>query len=277
MDEAGTRDRSGARPAARAVLHGRARPEVLLLPGLGDDAASLEPFAEPITRAGHAVVVIDNPGVGRSSAWSSPDTTALIADDLVGVLTAMDVASPLHVVGFSMGGMVAQEIALRHPSLVATLTLAATAARPSRYARELIGALARLIAAAGPPEPRRLATVLTLGPRLLDGSGADAAALLDELPSAPATDVLLAQAAAVIAHDTRARLGEIAAPALVLAGRADAILPFEAARALAAGLPHARLRAFAGGHGFAYEEPDAVVDEILSFIAGPAAARPHRA
>jgi 3-oxoadipate enol-lactonase len=228
----------------------------------------LEPFAEPIARAGHGVVVIDHPGIGRSSAWPSPDTTALIADDLVGVLGALDVSMPIHIVGFSMGGMVAQEIALRHPSLVATLTLAATAARPSRYARELIGSLARLIARVGPSEPLRLATVLTLGPRLLDGLGSeDVSALLgDEAPGAPAVDVLLAQSAAVIAHDTRTRLGEIAAPALVLAGREDAILPFEGARALAAGIPRCRLRTFSGGHGFAYEEPETVAAEIMSFI-----------
>ena len=99
---------------------------LLLIQGMsGTHAAWGEPFLAALEAAGLETVIFDNRGIGRSARWSEPFTLADLADDAAGLMEELgwDTA---HVLGISMGGMVAQELALRHPERVRTLTLGCT-------------------------------------------------------------------------------------------------------------------------------------------------------
>src|SRR5436190_22870640 len=126
-----TIDRDGV-----AIYHeerGERGDPLLLVMGLGVDAHGWE-FQVPALAARHRVILVDNRGVGRSGKPRGPYTTAMMAEDARAVLDGLGVARA-HVVGLSMGGMIAQELALAHPDRVGALVLAATYARPDDATR----------------------------------------------------------------------------------------------------------------------------------------------
>jgi pimeloyl-ACP methyl ester carboxylesterase len=149
------------------------------------------------------VVTFDNRGAGITVCPQRPFTMREMVEDAVALLDHLGIRR-CHVAGLSMGGMIAQNLALDHPERVERLVLWSTAPRiePPR-SREGTRRLARS----------------SLGHRLRP----------------------FGQMAAIAEHDTRARLGEIRAPTLVLVGESDALTPPRAAEALARGIPGARL------------------------------------
>src|SRR4051812_6158418 len=100
-------------------VHGAGGDPLLLLMGLGVDAHGWEMQLAAMAER-HRVVLVDNRGVGRSDKPRGPYTTALLAEDALGALDAAGVHRA-HVVGLSMGGMIAQELALAHPDRVGAL------------------------------------------------------------------------------------------------------------------------------------------------------------
>src|ERR1019366_930818 len=100
-------------------------PPLLLIMGMSGTALHWgEPFLEALRRD-FEVIVYDHRGVGASSRLDGPITIVQMAADAVGLLDALDIDSA-HIVGISMGGMIAQELALAHPERVRTLTLGCT-------------------------------------------------------------------------------------------------------------------------------------------------------
>ena len=103
-------------------------PPLLMIMGMSGTALSWgEPFLEPL-RQDFETIVYDHRGVGESSPMEEPFTIAQLAEDAAGLLDALELDSA-HVVGISMGGAVAQELALRHPDLVRALPLVSQALR----------------------------------------------------------------------------------------------------------------------------------------------------
>lgn len=239
------------------VREGAGEP-LLLVQGLsGNHLHWGEPFLSEL-RPGFEIVAYDHRGIGRSEPAPGGYTVADLAQDAAALLDELELPS-VHVMGISMGGMVAQELTLAAPERVRTLTLGCTYAGGEGSVRtdpEVVQRLGELFQQGRVGEAMREGFRFNVSPAFAE----DLANLetfrriAAELPAS--FDVLLAQLQAVASHDTSARLGEIEAPTLIVHGSEDRILPLGNAHAIARLIPHARLEIIDGvGHLFWWERP----------------------
>jgi len=244
-------------------------PPLLLINGLGGNTAGMAPMVEGLTPQ-YRVLAFDNRGAGRSSAPQGPYTTRLLADDAAALLAQLGI-DRARVVGFSLGGMIAQELALAYPERVDHLALVATSARPHSgvmgpWLRFFVQARERELDATGFGlwfMPWLLSSTFMANHEQLEAALAGG----DDPYPAPAHGVA-AQAAATLGHDALDRLPQIAAPTLVLVGAEDILTPVADAQELAAGIPAARLEVMERGAHLAFGEyPEVVAAALLTFLA----------
>jgi pimeloyl-ACP methyl ester carboxylesterase len=234
--------RSAAQPAPDP-----AEPDVVLwLQGLGVLAAA---WGVQLAHFGRTVrsLAPDQRGVGESSAPPGPYATRQLAEDAAEVLAACGVERA-HVVGLSLGGAVAQELALAHPGRVRTLALLATFPCQSPRSAALLQAWRELYPTAhrGPDERaawEKQAYAWLFSERFWRGESNVRAALSFAAGRPLQTpDGYRGQVDAALAHDARDRLGAIGVPALVLHGALDQLAPAAGAEELARRIPGAELR-----------------------------------
>jgi len=245
-------------------------PPLLLIMGMGGTALHWgEPFLDALRR-NFEVIVYDHRGVGASSRMEGALSIAELAADAAGLLTALGIDSA-HVMGISMGGMVAQELTLAHPGLVRTLTLGATSAGGAGSQPPAPGVMERLGEAAmsGSRErATRAAWEANVSPRFAADDEAWARFLAIGERRAVALPVIMAQLRAIIEFDTRSRLGQLALPTLVIHGTLDEIIPVANGRTLAELIPGARLEIFDGaGHLFFLESPERSAELVSTHAA----------
>jgi pimeloyl-ACP methyl ester carboxylesterase len=245
-------------------VHGRGRP-LVLIEGLGVATWTWELHVPELSRH-FRTVVYDNRGVGRSAKPPGPYSIAQMADDLAALLDALQIEQA-HILGTSMGGMIALEFAARHPQRVDRLVLVATTAGGATHVPMTAATLARFFAPAAPGregvrERLRLAfTAAFLGTayaeRMIDHRLAD--------PQPP--HAFQAQAAAGVSFDRTASLSSIRAPTLVMGGTDDVLVPRANARFLADHIPGSRLIEYEGlGHQFFIEAADRFNRDVISFL-----------
>jgi pimeloyl-ACP methyl ester carboxylesterase len=243
--------------------HGSGFP-VLLVMGLGYGRWGWEPLVGPLAER-FRVVWYDNRGIGESDVPPGPYTVADLVGDAVQVLDERGIERA-HVVGTSLGGMVAQELALTHPERVEKLALLCTTPGGDG-AYPMPEATVRLFAeaAALPPEAALR--------RFVENAVSARGALVDELyarrlanPPDPAG--WEAQAAAGASFDGFDRVGGIGKQTLVLTGDEDNVVDARNAQLLAELIPGARVRVFPGtGHLFFWERPADVAAALTEFLA----------
>jgi pimeloyl-ACP methyl ester carboxylesterase len=206
------------------------------------------------------VLTFDNRDVGRSSRWPLPYAVAQMADDAIAVLDAARVERA-HVYGISLGGMVAQELALRYPERTWALVLGATTAggpeavlpRPQPLTFFVrVGAMAPEEAEwAAVPYNYGLRTRRQHGQRIAEDIAKRVQHHTDTLP-------YLHQVAAAASHNTVGRLGSIRAPTLVVHGEEDLVMPPRNGEMLANAIPGAEFKLWPGaGHLYVTDEPEA--------------------
>lgn len=247
-------------------------PAVVFVMGLSGTMDAWAPsFVDRVAASGHRVVIFDNEGIGRTTLGKGTLTIKRMAGDTASLIRALKLRKA-DVVGWSMGGMIAQATAIRYPRLVRRVVLAATA----------------------PGDGKGTAPSPAVFQALAGGGGGDrAAGLLGALFPASRQDALNAWVADVARYQpfrasapakvTQAQLGACAGwligrdPAsasprklkqrvLVGAGVDDPILPFPNQQHLAATAPHATLKAYpAAAHGFLFQEPD-FLDAVVAFL-----------
>lgn len=249
-----------------AEEHGAGHP-LLLITGLGYAIWSWQRQLPEWSRSFRCVAV-ENRGTGRSPKPPGPYSIEEMADDAAEALAGRRA----HVAGFSMGGYIAQMVALRHPDLVVRLVLVCTATGGPNVARTPPATTAAWEANAGrPPQEFARATMpLSFRPGWTDEHPEEFEALLRdrlEFPTPP--DCWRAQYDACL--DWAARVSpveEIAAPALVVHGDADRIVSYENGVEVARRIPGSRFETFPGaGHLLFIEEPERfnrLVEEFLS-------------
>lgn len=222
---------------------------------------------KPLSRS-FQVITFDNRGTGKSDKPNTIYTLPMMADDAAGLLHHLGIARA-SVFGVSMGGMIAQELALRHPKRVKRLVLGCTTCGGPLAHFAPVPVIERLL---GQPHLTREEALqqqwsVMFSPDFRQRRGAfldcmTARALAHPTPSHTTVRHMMA----IQRFNTYGRLGQILAPTLVLTGSEDILLPPANSYLLAARIPNATLHVFPGaGHGFFWEQTPDVIDVLTKF------------
>jgi 3-oxoadipate enol-lactonase len=248
-------------------------PAVLMIQGLGADKHGWD-MQRFVLAARYRVIALDNRGAGRSDKPFGHYSLEQMADDAISVLDAVGVERA-HVVGASMGGAIAQIVALKHPERVRSLTLACTACRNHPWREELLRSWASRATELGMGAMTREAARWVIGPRsfrrLVPAFG-----WLGPLAMGRPTHAFVAQVRAILATDeTMAdQLSSITVPALVMVGNQDILTPRGDSEELAERLPNAELVVISGAaHGFMVEHATTFNRVLLEFLGRVTAAQ----
>ena len=253
---------NGADLAYRTVGSGE---PLLLVMGYAGTMDVWDPALVDRLARSYRVILFDNRNVGRSPAADGPVTMEGMARDGLGLLRALGV-DRAHVLGWSMGSMIAQEMALTEPDRVGKLVLYGTACRPESVRRALArfdGATHEDILAMLFPEPWAKAHP-EVWSRLPS-------------PAVPASPAAVArQREAMLAWPgTRARLGDIRSDVLVVAGEEDDVTPAADGLDVAGLIPGAWVARFKGaGHWLMYQSPDGMAAAVENFLSAAPDLRP---
>ncbi|MFO1413021.1 MAG: alpha/beta hydrolase [Burkholderiales bacterium] len=247
-------------------VRGTGKP-LLLIAGLAADQAFWLPSL-PALSAARQVILLDNRGSGRTTPLDAPTGMAEMAADAAALLAHLDLGRA-DVVGHSMGGMIAQELALRAPAQVDRVVLAATAPVVDARNNALFASWASLF-----PQIDRAAWFRNLYFWVLSArffaDPKTVAGLLQLATSYPYQQTPLAltrQVEAIAQFDVTARLSSLAARTLVLAGTEDLLFPVAQSAAFAKSIPHATFVAVEGAaHSFPAEIPQVFTQEVLKFL-----------
>lgn len=244
---------------------------LLLIQGMSGTHLSWgRPFLSQLERD-FDCVVFDNRGIGNSGEVAGPFTIADLAADALAVMDAAGLETA-HVLGISMGGMTAQELALAAPDRLRSLTLGCT--YPGGEGSSLLDpadgqVLLEAMASGNLDTVFKAMYEINLSPdfRAEESRYADFTAMAGALPARQATVQLQLQA--VVGHNAQERLAKIAAPTLVVHGTFDRMIPAANGELIASLIPGARLELLAGvGHMFWWEQPERSAELIRAHALG---------
>jgi 3-oxoadipate enol-lactonase len=240
---------------------------VLLIQGLGADSRGWALQRLAFGRR-YRCYALDNRGVGLSGKPPGPYDLSQMAADAVAVLDAEGV-DRAHVVGASMGGVIAQIISVLYPERVRSLVLACTSCRHHPWRRELLQEWADQVRAGGMGALSGDGLSWLVGPRLRKRFGIWLNLLARILLQTPA-EPFAAQVHAILnaSDELRFELQHVSVPTLVITGSQDALTPVGDAEELAEMIPHAQLVELRGAaHGLMVEAPNAFNETVLGFLA----------
>lgn len=244
--------------------HGSGDP-LLLIHGLGYARWGWEPLL-PLLSDHFTLVTFDNRGIGESSVPPGPYSAGAMASDALSILEAAGI-DRAHVAGSSLGGMVAQEVAIGQPQAVDRLVLLSTTPGASlgypmpQVTVDLFGEVASM----EPAEALRKFVENALG---RDPDPAVVERILHHRTTDPQDPAgWAAQAAAGTTYDGGDRISQIGSPTLAISGTADNVVDFRNSQVLTDLIPDCRLHLVeGGGHLVFWEHPDAVAEQMIGFL-----------
>ncbi len=226
-------------------IHGQGEP-LVLIGGLSNDVSDYATMI-PWLAQKYRVIAFDNRGVGRTDKPDAPYSIKMMADDTAGLLSSLGIKQA-HVLGVSMGGRIAIELALQHPVLVKSLILASTYAERQKR----MGLAQRLV-------------TISLHIPLLRGSR--------KYPQPYYAVVRQRQASRC--YDASDRLHEIGVPTLILHGRNDRIAPYQLAEEMHNGIRSSKMITFDGGHIFLFLRQKQFLNAVVDFLDAQTAKSPN--
>ena len=247
--------------------HGDGHP-LILIRGLGSNADHWYEQV-PVLSKEYRLITFDNRGVARSGDSGGHFSIMDMALDTLGLMDALGIKKA-HVMGLSMGGMIAQELAINYPERISRLILACThCGGPHQVTTSAeTGALFMDMIYIASPEAKMKAAACLFDSDTL-ANRPEVASKYGEISLKHPTDakLLMRQWEAALKHDTYERLPQIKAQTLVLTGAADLLIPPENARILAEKIPGAIRKVIpGGGHQVLVEQPEACNEAILQFL-----------
>ena len=253
-------------------VHGEGEPLFCVM-GLAADTLAWT-LQVPIFSERHKTVIFDNRDVGRSSQATGSYEIADMAQDTLALADALELDS-FHLLGVSMGGAIAQEVALAASERVRTLTLAVTWATGGRWSRTLSSVWGARVHRMSREEHVDELMVLNFSDDFFEN--AEAIAMLRELmlqnPNPQPPEAFARQLDAASRHNAGERLGELTMPTHVIGAEYDILVPVWKSRELAALIPGSQLTVLeACAHGLNVERAEEFNGTVLGFIAERAAA-----
>lgn len=250
-------------------VHGKGDP-LVLIPGHASDSQTCYFRQIPGLAKYYCVIAIDNRGSGLSDKPDMPYTMDMMAKDTAELLESIGIRRA-HVYGISMGGMIAQHLALCHPGMTASLILASTTCTTSgqHSVPPDQAVLASFFDTQGTPEERTrklVPLIFTQGFARKEPSAVEQFVTLN-LKHYPPPFVVARHGEAVMFHDVYDRLPQVQVPALVIGAEEDRLIPVDNSRILASRIPGAEFIMLERvGHALSVEAPEAVNKAILDFL-----------
>lgn len=245
---------------------------VIMIMGVTAHGAVWEAHADDWSQQFRCIMP-DNRGVGQSDKPAGDYSAAMMADDYAGLMDALGIAKA-RVVGVSMGSIIAQELALRHPDKVQCAVLMCPWAKCDRYATAIFNHMRDCKSRLRPEQFMEWVQTLIFTKPFWDNDEAHQG-LLDGLneaatnPNPQPVHGLEGQVAACINHDVTGRLGEITCPALVIGGENDMFTPKWMGDEVAAAIPNCEQHLYPdAGHAFHWECMDDFNPRIRQWLAG---------
>jgi 3-oxoadipate enol-lactonase len=247
-------------------VYGDGAETIVLIPGLGLRGAVWDPVTRLLEES-YRVVVVEPRGSGDSATPDEPYTAELVAADLKAVLDDSGVDAG-HLVGLSMGGMIAQDFVLAFPDRVNSLVLLSTFASPDQWFTRLFRFRKDLIHRMGILEHFRIYLMFVFSPfafRNIPDVIARIETSLQQRP--PDTEAYLRQIDYCLEHDVTPALSRVQVPTLVITGSHDFLTPVPLGKELAEAIPGAEYREFElASHGLWLEYSKELADACDEFI-----------
>ena len=239
---------------------------IVMVNGLADEKESWGYQTPDFLAAGYRVLTFDNRGVGKSSMPPGPYTTGQFATDTKALVDRLGLTG-FHLMGTSMGGMIAQEYAIAHGGDLKSLTLSSTYAAPGPFCSRMFAMWADMAPILGVPFVMRDVTLWAFTVPFFETREDE----LREFEAAMATiaqplEAYLAQLSSIRTHDTTDRLDRIRVPTLVIAGEEDILIPVGLSRRLHEAIAGSEWTTTPGGHASVWEHPKPFNDAVLAFI-----------
>lgn len=239
---------------------------IVLINGLADDLLSWGFQVPALVEAGYRVLRFDNRGIGKSDRPAGPYSSKLLADDAKALVDHLGIKG-FHLMGVSMGGMIAQEYALSFGDDLKSLTLACTYGTADAFCLNMFAMWADLAKAIDVPFVMRDVALWAFTGPFFNERPSDAAEFAAAMASLDMSlDAYLAQLAVIQKHDAQGRVGKIKTPTLVLAGEEDILIPVRLSKALQQAIPGAEWKTVPGGHACLWESPDPFNAAFLDFV-----------
>ncbi|MFA6282203.1 MAG: alpha/beta hydrolase [Candidatus Omnitrophota bacterium] len=248
-------------------IYGKGEP-LLLIGGLGSDSSSWLGVAKELSLC-FQVVIFDNRGCGRSDLGISEFTIQKMAEDTMGLLDFLKIKQA-HILGHSMGGYIAQELAINYPERIGKLILESTAPVSSQRNNILFEGIYCQLEKEGHCESWfKVWAAWLFSPKLVADSSFIETFVKGSVkyPYLQKADGLKSQISAIALFDARERIANIKAKTLILEGKNDILITPEEARMLAVNIPESIFQLVDGvAHCIHIENPELFTDAVLGFL-----------
>jgi 3-oxoadipate enol-lactonase len=246
-------------------IYGQGKP-LVLIQGCGGNITMWESQIEPLSQH-FQLILFDNRGSGRSQVTPGEYTIPMLAQDTAALMEQLGIEKA-HILGWSMGGMIAQELAIARPDLVDKLIISASAAKFPESSVFLWKGFLDLLLHQEYEALSRWHMSLCFSHKFFDNAEVVAATLdgLMNLPYPVTVEGFTSQTAALFSYDSQGQLQNIQAPTLVLGAEEDGFFPVNMVRETAAEISNVEVQILPGSHLYYIEYPDKFSQAAIAFL-----------